>query len=55
MAGDFERRRFNQAIFKKIVVHEDLTLDVEYTEPFDAVLNPNVFMLKNEFEKHARN
>ena len=55
LAGDFERRCFNQAIFRKIVVHEDLTLDAEYAEPFDAVLNSNVFMLKNEFEKHTRN
>jgi hypothetical protein len=51
LAGDFERRCFNQAIFKKIFVHDDLSLDAEYTEPFDMLLNPCVFMLKNEFRK----
>ena len=54
-AGEFERRRFNQAIFGKIRVHEDLTLDVEYCEPFNTLLDPNVFVLKSEFEKNARN
>lgn len=51
LAGDFERRCFNQAIFKEILVHDDLTLDAEYAEPFDIILNPNVFLLKNTFEK----
>ena len=52
LAGDFERRCFNQAIFKMIRVHEDLTLDVEYTEPFETLLSPSVFALKSEFEKY---
>ena len=54
-AIDFDRRCFNQAIFKKIRVHEDLTLEVEYAEPFDTLLDSRVFMLKSEFEKNIRN
>ena len=52
LADDFQRRCFNQAIFKKIRVHDDLTLEVEYAEPFATFLDSRVFMLKSEFEKH---
>ena len=34
VASDFERRCFNQALFEKILVYDDLRIDVEYTEPF---------------------
>lgn len=52
LAGDYERRCFNQAIFKKILVHDDLTIEAEYAEPFDIILDSRVCMLKSEFEKH---
>ena len=51
LADDFERRCFNQAIFKRILVREDLTLEVEYAKPFNIILDPRVFMLKSQFEK----
>ena len=51
LADDFQRRCFNQAIFSRILVHDDLTLDTEYLEPFDTLLNPNICVLKSEFEK----
>gem|GEM_PF-1734966 len=51
LADDFERRCFNQALFKKILVYEDLTLDVEYAEPFNKLLDPMVLELKGEYEK----
>ena len=55
MADNFTRRCFNQAIFRRILVHEDLRLEAEYAEPFDEILNPNVFMVKAEFEKRSEN
>ena len=55
LAGDYERRCFNQAIFSKIKVHEDLSLEPEYAEPFDMLLNSNVCTLKSEFEKYIIN
>ena len=55
LAGDFERRCFNQAIFKRILVHEDLTLQVEYNEPFNIILDSKVFILKSHFEKMLPN
>lgn len=54
LADDFARRCLNQALFKKIRVHDDLTLDVDYAEPFDTLLDPNIFMIKCEFEKNIR-
>ncbi|WP_291528543.1 hypothetical protein, partial [Bacteroides sp. UBA939] len=51
LAGDYERRCFNQALFKRILVYDDLNLEGDYAEPFDALLDPAVFMLKGE---HAR-
>jgi DNA invertase Pin-like site-specific DNA recombinase len=54
LAGDFERRCFNQALFKRILVYEDLALDVEYAEPFDAILVPEMFLLKGEFENRIQ-
>ena len=53
-ADDFQKRCFNQAIFEKIRVNEDLTIEVEYAEPFDTILDPRVFVLKSEFEKQIR-
>ena len=50
-ADDSQRRGFNQAIFTRILVHEDLTLEMEYAEPFDTLLNPKIFILKSQFEK----
>jgi DNA invertase Pin-like site-specific DNA recombinase len=38
LADENQRRVFNQAIFEKILVHEDLTLDGEYMPPFDEIL-----------------
>jgi len=55
LAEDFERRCFNQALFKKILVYDDLTLGVEYAEPFETLLDPRVFELKNEFHKNIQN
>ena len=54
-ADDFQRRCFNQAIFERILVHDDLTLDVEYAEPFDTLLNAKVFTLKSRFEAFIQN
>lgn len=51
LADDFARRCLNQAIFKRILVYDDLTLDVELAEPFDMILNTNVFTLKQVFER----
>ncbi len=53
LASDSERRCFNQALFKRILVYEDLKLDAEYAEPFDALLDSRVFMLKHESEKYS--
>ena len=49
-AEDSERRCFNQAIFSKIRVYENLTVDVDYAEPFDMILDPAIFELKRSFE-----
>ncbi len=53
LASDSERRCFNQAFFKRILVYEDLKLEAEYAEPFDALLDNRVFMLKHESEKYS--
>lgn len=52
LANDFQKRCFNQAIFEKILVFEDLTLEAGYVKPFDAILNPQFFTLKSRFEKN---
>ena len=54
LADDFARRCINQAIFKKIRVHDDLTLEADYAEPFDTILNPEIFVIKGEFEKNVQ-
>ncbi len=54
MAGDYERRCFNQAIFTKILVHEDGSVDAEYAEPYSSILNPDVSTLKKVFEVKAK-
>jgi hypothetical protein len=54
LANDFERRCFNQALFEKIRVYENLAIEIDYAEPFDKLLNPAVFELKREFEKISR-
>lgn len=55
LADDFQRRCFNQAIFKRIMVQDDLTLEVEYAEPYDVILDSKVFTLKSQFEKYMQN
>jgi DNA-directed RNA polymerase specialized sigma24 family protein len=55
LADDYARRCLNQALFKKIRVHEDLTLDVDYDEPFDMILDPKVILVKSEFERNIQN
>ena len=56
MAGDYERRCFNQAIFKEIrVCYDDdsgLSVNADYTEPFDMILDSGMFTLKNNFERN---
>ena len=52
LADDFARRCLNQALFRKIRIHDDLTLDVDYAEPFDTILDPQIFVAKSEFEKN---
>ena len=47
-------RCFNQALFERILVHEDTGLDVEYAAPFDTLLDQNLFTLKGEVERNIR-
>ncbi len=54
LAGDFERRCFNQALFKRILVHEDLTLEGDYAEPFGTLLDPKVFELTGDSEGNTK-
>ncbi|MDR0490316.1 MAG: hypothetical protein LBH28_03590 [Oscillospiraceae bacterium] len=35
--------------------HDDLTLEVDYARPFDALLDPKILAVKHEFEKHIQN
>ena len=51
LADDFQKRCFNQALFERIRVYEDLSIDADYAEPFDTLLDPAVLELKHEFEK----
>ena len=37
LADDLDKRRFNQAIFKRMLVNDDLTLKVEYAGPYDII------------------
>ena len=55
LADDYQKRCFNQALFERIRVYEDLNIEADYAEPFDAILGTNIFVLKNEFEKNIRN
>jgi len=41
----------NQALFEKIYAHEDSGVVAEYAEPFATLLDPNIFVLKGEFER----
>ncbi len=49
LADDFARRCLNQALFKKIHVHDDLTLEADYAEPFDTILNSGILELRQEY------
>lgn len=44
-ADDQSRRYLNQALFKKILVHDDLSLSVEYNAPFEAIVSPSALYL----------
>ena len=48
---DSEKRCFNQAIFERICVHDDLTLDAQYNEPFDTLLGSEVLTMKSQFDR----
>jgi hypothetical protein len=52
LADDYQKRCFNQALFEKIKVYKDLTIEVDYAEPFDTLLNLAVFELKYAFGKN---
>lgn len=54
MAGGSERRCINQALFNKILAGSDGALKVDYAGPFASLLNPDIFILKNAFEKSCR-
>ena len=54
LANEYQKRCFNQALFKKILVYEELAVEADYVEPFDALLSPAMFELKREFEKSIR-
>jgi len=51
MANDYERRCFNQAIFNRILVFEDLTLEPEYSKHFCEILISDLLKMKNKFQK----
>ena len=53
-SDDYDRRCLNQAIFKQIKVYEDLTLAVDYAEPFATILNSDTLTLKKCFEQEYR-
>ena len=56
LAGDYERRCFNQAVFNRIFVSDDgITLESDYNEPFDILLDPHILALKSEYEKKKSN
>lgn len=40
-ADDQEKRLLNQALFKKILVYDDLSLSAEFNTPFDTVISPS--------------
>ena len=48
IADDQGKRCLNQALFKRILVHDDLSLSVEYNEPFEAIISSNVQCLKED-------
>ena len=55
LAEDFERRCFNQALFEKIRAYEDKGIEADFAEPFATLLDPSLFVIKGEFERHTRN
>ena len=55
MANGTQRRCFNQALFEKIRVCDDMNMDADYTEPFATLLNPAVFELKRKFTRIRAN
>ena len=59
LAGDFERRCFNQAIFREIrVCYDDdsgLTVNADYADPLDVILDSSMFEVKSNFERNMRN
>ena len=48
IAADQGNRCLTQALFKRILVNDDLSLSVEYNEPFGAIINSNVRCLKED-------
>ena len=54
LAKDSERRSFNQALFDRILVHEDKPIEAEYVEPLATLLDPSIFVLKNEFNNKVQ-
>ena len=55
LAGDNERRCFNQSLFERMLVHEEKPIEADYAEPFSALLNPEIIAVKREFEKLTEN
>ena len=48
LAGDYEKRCFNQALFEKILVHDDLTLTADYSAPYDAIFDSGILEMRGE-------
>lgn len=40
-ADEQEKRLLNQALFKRILVYDDLSLSAEFNAPFDTVISPS--------------
>ncbi|MCL2853840.1 MAG: recombinase family protein, partial [Defluviitaleaceae bacterium] len=55
MADDYEKRCFNQALFERVRVYDNLTVDADYADPYDLILDPAVFELKGSFERNIQN
>ena len=54
LAGDYERRCFNQALFEKIRAYEDSGVEADFAEPYGDLLNSDIFMLRGEFERYMQ-
>ena len=66
LAGDFERRCFNQALFEKIRAYEGkdgiafvgvdtgVSIEADFAEPFATLQSSDIFVLKSVFEKNMR-